>query len=87
MRSDKDFVQLECAGDSAEMGLLVLPPPLLLLLLRQCVHYVVLSMLLTVTDITNSSQVTVVGLSFIIIENTVCIRSDLQQPSVLWKYF
>lgn len=77
MRSDKDFVQLECAGDSAEMGLLVLPPPLLLLLLRQCVHYVVLSMLLTVTDITNSSQVTVVGLSFIIIENTVCIRSDL----------
>lgn len=77
MRSDKDFVQLECAGDSAEMGLLVLPPPLLLLLLRQCVHYVVLSMLLTVTDITNSSQVTVVGLSFIIIENTVCSRSDL----------
>lgn len=77
MRSDKDFVQLECAGDSAEMGLLVLPPPLLLLLLRQCVHHVVLSMLLTVTDMTNSSQVTVVGLSFIIIENTVCIHSDL----------
>lgn len=76
MRSDKDFVQLECAGDSAEMGGLP-PPPLLLLLLRQCVHHVVLDMLLTVTDMTNSSQVMVVGLTFIITENTICIHSDL----------
>lgn len=57
MRSDKDFVRLWCVGVQQRWGLLVLA--LLLLLLRQCVHHVLLSILVAVADMTNSSQVTV----------------------------